>query len=196
MNKSLPIFEALVEGVDEGIYTISLVDFPATQKNFVCFNENKAIQQFSIQDDEQHIVSGVVMSANTPIYRRNEDGFEYYLIYKPETIRLMAEKMLLDNAQNQIDILHNGQLIKGVNLVELFIKDSSKGINPSYLDDVPEGSLLASYKVRDNEIWEAIKSGKLNGFSLAGLFSIEKEDSEEKELQEILSQLKKLRKIK
>lgn len=196
MNKSLPIFEALVEGVDEGIYTISLVDFPATQKNFVCFNENKAIQQFSIQDDEQHIVSGVVMSANTPIYRRNEDGFEYYLVYKPETIRLMAEKMLLDNAQNQIDILHNGQLIKGVNLVELFIKDSSKGINPSYLDDVPEGSLLASYKVRDNEIWEAIKSGKLNGFSLAGLFSIEKEDSEEKELQEILSQLKKLRKIK
>ena len=92
--------------------------------------------------------------------------------------------------------MHNGNVIGSVNLVELFIKDSAKGIVPTYMEDVPDGSLMATYKVRDEEIWKAIKSGELNGFSLAGLFSIEKEDSEEKDLQEILSQLKKLRKIK
>lgn len=196
MEKNLPIYYAEITSEDEGIFAISLVDFPATQRNFVCFNEDKAIQLFSIQDEEEHIVSGVVMSANTPIYRRDKDGFEYFIVYKPETIKLMAEKMLKDNTQNQVDIMHNGELIGSVNLIELFIKDSSKGINPSYMEDVPDGSLMATYKVRDEEIWKAIKSGELNGFSLAGLFSIEKEDSEERDLQEILSQLKKLRKIK
>ena len=187
---------AVIEDVDEGIYSISLVDEPATQKNFVCFKEDKEYQTFSIQDEEQHIISGVVMTANTPIYRRDEDGFEYYLTFSPETIKLMSEKLFADNNQNHIDILHNGQLIDGLYLLELFIKDSSKGISPSYLDDVPEGSLIASYKVRNDEVWDKIKGGELNGFSLAGWFSIKREDSEEDELQEILSQIKKLRKIK
>lgn len=195
-NKSLPIFYAEITSEDEGIFAISLVDFPATQRNFLCFNEDKVIQTFSIQDEEERIVSGVVMSANTPIYRRDSNGFEYYLVFTPETIKLMAEKMLKDNTQNQVDIEHNGELIGSVNLIELFIKDSSKGIVPTYMEDVPDGSLMATYKVRDEKIWEAIKSGELNGFSLAGLFSIKQEDSEEKDLQEILSQIKKLRKIK
>lgn len=195
-NKSLPIFYAEITSEDEGIFAISLVDFPATQRNFLCFNEDKVIQTFSIQDEEERIVSGVVMSANTPIYRRDSNGFEYYLVFTPETIKLMAEKMLKDNTQNQVDIEHNGDLIGSVNLIELFIKDSSKGIVPTYMEDVPDGSLMATYKVRDEKIWEAIKSGELNGFSLAGLFSIKQEDSEEKDLQDILSQIKKLRKIK
>ena len=194
--KNLPIFYAEINSDEEGIFAISLVDFPATQRNFICFNEDKAIQLFSIQNEEEHIISGVVMPANTPIYRRDEKGFEYYIVYKPETIKLMAEKMLKDNNQNQVDLMHNGKLVGSVNLVELYIKDASKGIVPSYMDEVPDGSLIATYKVRDEEIWKAIKSGELNGFSLAGLFSIEKEDSEETDLQEILSQLKKLRKIK
>lgn len=195
-KKSLPIFYAEITSEDEGIFSISLVDFPATQRNFLCFNEDKVIQTFSIQDEEERIVSGVVMSANTPIYRRDSNGFEYYLVFTPETIKLMAEKMLKDNTQNQVDIEHNGELIGSVNLIELFIKDSSKGIVPTYMKDIPDGSLMATYKVRDEKIWEAIKSGELNGFSLAGLFSIKQEDSEEKDLQEILSQIKKLRKIK
>ena len=196
MEKNLPIFYAEINSDEEGIFAISLVDFPATQRNFICFNEDKAIQLFSIQNEEEHIISGVVMPANTPIYRRDDKGFEYYIVYKPETIKLMAEKMLKDNNQNQVDLMHNGKLVGSVNLVELYIKDASKGIVPSYMDEVPDGSLIATYKVRDEEIWKAIKSGELNGFSLAGLFSIEKEDSEETDLQEILSQLKKLRKIK
>ena len=196
MNKNLPIYLAEIMDVDEGIYTISLVDEPATQKNFVCFKEDKEYEQFSVQDEEQRIISGVVMSANTPIYRRDKNGFEYYLVFSPETIKLMSEKLFADNNQNHIDVLHNEQIVNGLHLVELFLKDSSKGIAPSYLEDVPEGSLIASYKVRNEEVWNKIKAGELRGFSLAGLFSIKREDSEEDELQEILSQLKKLRKIK
>lgn len=152
MNKNLPIFYAEINEADEGIFAISLVDFPATMSDFVAFNEDKVVEQFSVQDEDQHIISGVVMSANTPIYRRNKDGMEYYIVYKPETIRFMAEKLFSDNNQNQIDVLHNGNLIDGIHLVELFIKDSSKGVSPSYLENVTEGSLIATYKVRNEEI--------------------------------------------
>lgn len=189
----IPIYQAEITDENEGIFTISLVDYPAVQRNFVCFKEEKPIQKFAIQDEEQRIISGVVMIADTPIYRRDADGTEYYLVFSADTIRLMAEKMLFDNTQNQISIMHNGQLVDSVYLVELFIKDSSKGINPSYLD-APEGSLIATYKVRNDEVWKAIKSGELKGFSLEGIFSTE--ESEEELLKDIVSQLKKLRRIK
>ena len=196
MERNLPIYNAEITSEIEGIFAISLVDCPATQSNFVYFDEDKTIQKFSIQDEEQRVVSGVIMLADTPIYRRDADGTEYYLEFSKETIRLMAEKMLKDNNQNQVDLYHNGEMIGSVNLLELFIKDSQKGIIPTYLEDVPDGSLVATYKVRDDKVWEAIKSGKLRGFSLAGIFDVNKKDSEEEDLQEILSQLKKLRRIK
>lgn len=167
----LPIYNAVIEDESEGILIMSLVDEPATETNWVCFNKDTK-QCFSIVNEEEHILAGVAMIADTPIYRRDESGYEYYIQYSKETIKQMAEKMLADGTFNNIDIQHNEQILdKGkVNLVELFIKDSSKGIAPNYLD-VPEGSLLANYKIHDEELWEAAKSGKLNGFSLAGIFS-------------------------
>lgn len=199
MNKNLPIFKAVIDDIDEGILSISLVDYPAIQRDFVAFKEDKIKEQFSVQDEEQRIISGALMLANTPIYRRSADGREYYIVYEPATIRIMAEKLFSDNNQNNIDILHNGELIDGINLIELFIKDASKGISPNYLEDIPDGSLMATYKVRNDEVWDKIKSGELKGYSLLGLFSISQEesvDSEEDELEEILSMLKKLKNIK
>lgn len=167
----LPIYNAVISDEEEGIFCISLVDEPATEVNWMAFNKNEK-QEFSIVSEEEHILCGPIMIADTPIYRRDESGYEYYIQYSKETIKQMAEKMLADGTFNNIDIQHNEQILdKGkVNLVELFIKDSSKGIAPNYLD-VPEGSLLANYKIHDEELWEAAKSGKLNGFSLAGIFS-------------------------
>ena len=194
--RNLPIFQAVIDGTEQGIFNVSLVEFPATESKFVCFKDNPEIQQFSVQSEEEHIVSGVIMLANSPIYRRDKDGFEYYIVYSPETIQVMAEKMLLDGTFNAIDLQHSFNLVEGVNLIELFIKSEQKGINPSYLENVPDGSLIANYKVHNEEIWKAIKSGELNGFSLSGLFELIGNETEEQELEDILNSLKKLRKIK
>ena len=44
MNKfGIPVFEATVENLDEGIMAISLVDFPAVESNFLVFKEQKQI---------------------------------------------------------------------------------------------------------------------------------------------------------
>ena len=36
---------------------------------------------------------------------------------------------------------------------------------------MPDGSLLANYKIYDEQLWQMAKSGELNGFSLEGVFT-------------------------
>ena len=171
MKDKLPIYNALISDDNEGIFVISLVDAPATETNWMCFKEQENIK-FSIVNEDEHILAGVVMVADKPIYRIAPDGSEYYIVFSKDVIKRMAEKMLDDNTFNNIDIQHDGNIIPRdkVKLVELFIADEAKGIKPNYLD-VPDGSLLANYKIYDDELWNMAKSGVLNGFSLEGVFS-------------------------
>ena len=171
MDYNIPTYNALISDENEGILVISLVDAPATETNWMCFKEQENIK-FSIVNEDEHILAGVVMVADKPIYRIAPDGTEYYIVFSKDVIKRMAEKMLDDNTFNNIDIQHDGNIIPRdkVKLVELFIADEAKGIKPNYLD-VPDGSLLANYKIYDDELWNMAKSGVLNGFSLEGVFS-------------------------
>lgn len=171
MNQNIPTYSAIISDANEGILVISLVDAPATETNWMCFKEQENIK-FSIVNEDEHILAGVVMVADKPIYRIAPDGTEFYIVFSKDVIKRMAEKMLDDNTFNNIDIQHDGNIIPHdkVKLVELFIADEAKGIKPNYLD-VPDGSLLANYKIYDEQLWQMAKSGELNGFSLEGVFT-------------------------
>ena len=173
MLRDLPLYTANISEDYDGIYAVSLVDFPATETEWVCFEKIQE-QKYSIQDEDQHLLTGPIMLCQTPIYRRTPDGYEFNIIYTKETIKVMAEKMLSDMSHNNIDIQHDGEILdKGkVSLVELYIVDKEKGIDPKFMD-VPDYSLMATYKVHDDSLWQECKNGKLHGFSLAGYFSIE-----------------------
>lgn len=185
---NLPIYNALIDSEEDGLLVMSLVEYPATEFNWLAFNkdENQKTLTYSIQDEEKHILCGVVMLADTPIYRREFTGYEYYIQYQRETLEQMAEKMLFENTFNNIDLQHNGEILpKGaVVLRELFIKDSEKGINPKGFEDVPNGSLLCTYKVNDEELWSSCKNGTYQGFSLEGMFTVSKAENFEKETEE------------
>ena len=171
MDYNIPTYNALISDENEGILVISLVDAPATETNWMCFKEQENIK-FSIVNEDEHILAGVVMVADKPIYRIAPDGTEFYIVFSKDVTKRMAEKMLDDNTFNNIDIQHDGNIIPHdkVKLVELFIADEAKGIKPNYLD-VPDGSLLANYKIYDEQLWQMAKSGELNGFSLEGVFT-------------------------
>lgn len=185
----IPVFEALIDSIDTGIYKISLVDLPAVESDFVAFDKQNKVMKYddddvincykkmaySIENEEQRMVTGVIMRANFNIYRYDEEFGEYYIKYSPETIKIMAEKMMIDNTFNNINIMHeDGTDVEGVNLVELFIKDTDKGIDPKNFDDIENGSLFATYKINNDLVWEQIKLGTFRGFSLEGIFDIER----------------------
>lgn len=173
MNK-LPIYRAVVNDNDEsGMFTISFVDAPAVEVDFLYFNEDKKPFTFSVENEEERKVLGVVMTADTPIYRRNNEGMEYYIVYDKETIEKMTEKYLRQNRQNNVDLSHSFELEEGIYLNEIFIKNTAKGIAPTGFEEVKDGSLFAIFHIENEEVWSAIKEGTYKGFSLSGLFQTE-----------------------
>ena len=173
MKNNIPIYSATITDITDGIYKISLVDLPAVECNWVAFDKEKEYVNYSVQDEEQRIIYGVIMRADFPIYRRKGD-FEYYITYSKDTIKTMAEKLMVDGYQNRINLMHTeGTDVAGVNLLQLFIKDTENGINPVGFEDVEDGSLFAQYKVENDAVWEMIKNGTFQGFSLEGYFTFE-----------------------
>ena len=173
----LPIYEALISSEDDGIITISLVDDPAVESDFVCFAKDAGKQLFSLKDSAEHLITGCLMKADTPIYR-NDNGYEYYIVFSKETIKTMAQKMLSDGTFKNIDTQHNGELLPqgALTLTELYVKDSNKGIEPNFVD-VPDGSLMTTFKIEDESIWqECVDGDYLNGFSLEGFFETKQID--------------------
>lgn len=199
MKRGLPLFEAKITDNEEGMICISLVDSPAVEVLWQRFSDEKTNLTFKIDNEEKRIVRGVVMLADSPIYRRNGD-FEFYITYSADTIRYMAEKYLSDGFQNKVDTQHNNQWIDGVNMTQIFFKDVESGINPKGFENVNDGSMFAEFKVHNDEIWDKIKKGEFQGFSLEGYFTIEdtnkmieeqfnKEDSEEQEILDLIKQI-------
>lgn len=171
---NLPFYEALITDEMEGMTCLSLVDYPAVESDFLAFAGQKQYQAYRVKDEDKHLVHGVVMRADFPIYRYDEQLGEYYVVYRPETIRLMAEKYLKDAMQNNVSLMHDGQQINGIHLVQWYIKDSSRGIVPEGFEDIKDGSLFAEYHIDNPFVWDLVKAGSLKGFSLEGYFEVKR----------------------
>lgn len=165
----LPVYDALVMDDDCGMVKISLVDDPAVMSDFQAFDNARRMQTYSVMDEEKRLVRGVVMRADFPIYRRDERLGEYYIIYKADTIRTMAEKYLAESRQNDVNVMHSTD-VDGVQMVQWFIKGD--GVSVTGFDDIADGSLFAEFHVLNDEVWEAVKDGTYRGFSLEGYFDL------------------------
>ena len=180
MEKNLPIYKAVIDGEASGMYTVSLVTYPAVESNFLYFNEQHKPLQFKVENEEQRVVTGVIMRCNHPIYRIGISGMEYYIMFDKPTIELMAEKWLKEGLQNNVNLQHNPDAyVDGVLLKEVYFKDIERGINPIGFEDIEDGSLFGTYHITNDEVWESIKSGEFKGYSLEGYFNtveVEMED--------------------
>lgn len=184
----IPVYDALVTDDECGMNRISLVDAPAVEADFLAFAKDKHPQMYSVTDEEKRIVRGVIMRADFPIYRRDSKG-EYYVIFKADSIRKMAEKYLLESKQNEVNLAHEDDTdVDGVQMVQWFIKDTEAGINPAGFEDIAEGSLFAEFHVVNDEVWASIKDGTYKGFSLEGVFDMQPEQ-DKSEVESIVESL-------
>ena len=172
----LPLYEDTIFDENCGMLRISLVDLPAVDSDFQKFGKAVRVVMAS---EEQRLILGVVMRANYPIYRVDEERGEYYTMFSAETIRTMAEKYLAENRQNRVNLMHCGEEMRGVYMNQMFIKDSEKGIAPAGFEEIEDGSLFMEFHVEDQDIWRWIKEGILRGFSLEGFFGVEETYSKE-----------------
>lgn len=157
-----------------GIDAISLVEMPAVEKNFLCFSEDKHPVKMKF-DNSKRIITGVVCLADTPIYRYDDKRGEYYVVFSKETIRHMVEKFAKMDLFKSVNLQHDDNMfVDGIYMIESYLTDKERGINPAEFSEIPDGSWIVTYKVENEALWEEIISGnKLNGFSLQGIFQLE-----------------------
>lgn len=183
----IPVYDALISDEETGMFKISLVDDPAVMSNFLAFDNNRKVQMYKVENEEKRLVRGVVMRADFPIYRYDKRFGEYYIIYKADQIRIMAEKYLLESRQNDVNLMHEQNSdVEGVQMVQYFIKGN--GVSVEGFEDIAEGSLFAEFHIVNDEIWSAVKEGTYKGFSLEGVFDLVPE-TDAKRTEEIVDSL-------
>lgn len=155
-------------------------------------------QAFVIQDEEQRIISGPLMLADTPIYRNDAIRGEYYVVFSADTIKQIAQKFFKKGYQNNVNLMHNsGDVQEGLTMFESWIVDKKRGIQPMVgFEDVPDGSWFGSYKVENDEAWNKVKSGEVLGFSVEGNFLYKEQEqmsAEERIMNEIIKVLQQVK---
>ena len=187
----VPIFAVNVDDPGCSISTMSLVDDPAMSIDMVCFSKEQNMK-FSIQDESQHNILTCLVRVDFPILRVTPDGNPYYIVFSKETAKVLCQRLMTDGMQQNISLQHNGKLIQGIKLQEVFIKDSSLGISPVGFEDAADGSLMGVYHIEDDALWNDCIEGRFKGISIESLLSIEefKKKCNKKIKKNIMSKIK------
>ena len=162
------------EGDNEGVYAVSLVSDPAIGVQFVTLSKQKELKLATL-NEEQRILLGAVLIPNQPIYR-NQDGHEFNIVFPAETIKQVQQNFSRQGYQNNSTIEHSGDNVQDVTFVETWIKmDEVHDKSVHYGFNEPVGTWFAAMKVNNDEIWnDYVKTGKVKGFSIDGVFDLEK----------------------
>ena len=191
LYNGIPVFLVNVDDPGCSISTMSLVGDPAMDIPMVLFSEAKPKMNFSIQDESQKNILTCLVRTDFPILRLTEDGDPFYIVFNKETSKKLAQRLMTDGMQQNISLNHNGKLIDGVILQEVFLKDTSLGINPIGFEDAGEGSLMGVYHINDDALWKDCIEGRFGGISIESYLSLENFNKiDNKKTKNIMSKIK------
>lgn len=182
------LYELILQDEEDGIFANSLVAAGAIERDFVYFSNEVLFAEVS---DEKRLVAGPMLIPNKKILRLTEDGERYYVYFSEQTIENVARKFMKNGFGGEVTLEH-GQKTDGVYLTELWlVEQPTKDKSNLYGFTLPKGTLFAVYKVENDAVWEKVKDGTFNGYSIEGLFEHRKSDirlSLEKEINDLTEQ--------
>jgi len=170
--EKIEVFELVIDTDDEsGNSAISFVDRPAIDSNFIKFSE-QIEHKFKIKDEEKRIVEGYCMVAELLIARVTDEGKKFFVKFSAKTIEQIREKQSRLGLNNSFNLMHDSEnKAEGVYMLDNLIIDNERGkVAPKEFEKVPNGSLWISAKVDNDEIWQSVKDGTFQGFSVEGMY--------------------------
>ena len=190
--KGIPIFAVNVDSEDCTITTISLVDEPAMELQMQMFDKKETVK-FSLQDEVKHNIISCIVRTDFPILRLTQEGNPYYIVFNRETSEILCQRLMRDGFQQNISLDHSGKLIEGIQLQEVFIKDSNRGISPVGFEEAAEGSLFGVYHITDDQLWKDCIEGRFGGVSLESYIDLQKFNKiDNKKTKNIMSKIKEV----
>lgn len=183
------------------IYQTSLVKNPATERLWSVFSTDMQTKSKDIQKnlmvfksdnkDWERLVSGVWFMPDTPYFRRDESGFEFTVSMSKDELKKALKNHLKMSAANYHNVEHTDALsVWGLVAIEHWIIESAETKSPVMgyslqdlgysAEDIPVGTVMKTLYIRDKDMFEnMIKpdvngEAQLKGFSIEGLFDVEK----------------------
>ena len=154
------------EGVDWSIRKLEYINNQLRTSNF---------NKFETISDEKRLVTAPVMLAETKILRYNENIGKYWVKFSKETIEKMMKKYFKEQKIHKVNLNHDPKSKQdNIYMIESYIvgeRNESK-----IFQDVPEGTWMATFLVENDEVWEKIKDGTFQGFSLEAYLTETLED--------------------
>lgn len=156
--------------INYGLQDVALVESPAYESNFLKFENHKAL--FAIQNEEKRIICGAVMIPDKLVYRE-ENGKPFYVSATKETIYEASQKWAKENRNLNVKATHEADSnVSDVFIFESFITDENRVQQVKGFEELPYGTWFMTMKVNNDNVWNGIKQGDFNGFSLEALFKL------------------------
>ena len=171
MTDKLKKYKVKAGGSD--VFAISVVSQPAVESSFVALAKQEKPKPVYLSKDDKHMLYGVILRADFPIYRAYGDE-EFYIEFDGEAIERLERKYMKNFAQRNWTKEHL-DFAEGLTLTESWIvtdleHDKSKALG---LEGVTVGSWVGGCLVDDNEIWAQVKEGTYTGFSVEAFCDLE-----------------------
>ena len=168
-------FKVIFSEEKEGVFAISLVENPAIEIDFIALSKENLIKLAEVSEEKRLLISPVLIP-NQPIYRKDDNGNEFNIIFPEETILKAQQNFYKQGYQRNSNIEHDNKLtLNDVTFVESWIKeDDTHDKSLKYGFDLPNGTWFAVMKVENDETWQRVKNGEVKGFSIEGNFDLEK----------------------
>ena len=168
-------FKVIFSEEKEGVFAISLVENPAIEIDFIALSKENIIKLAEVSEEKRLLISPVLIP-NQPIYRRDDKGNEFNIVFPEETILKAQQNFYKQGFQRNSNIEHDDNLtLNDVTFVESWIKeDDTHDKSLKYGFNLPNGTWFAVMKVENDETWQKVKNGEVKGFSIEGNFDLEK----------------------
>jgi hypothetical protein len=163
------------ENLLDGVYCMSIVNQPAIMVDFVALSKHQRQQvKFKAVEmgNEQRMLYGPVLIPDQLIYRFDpETKDEWYAEYTADVIKKAAHKWLRMNMHQNANLEHNEfSQTDGIDFVESWIQMGEMDKSAELGFTTPAGTWYIGAHVKSDEIWDEVKNGTFNGFSLEGWF--------------------------
>jgi hypothetical protein len=145
------------------------VESPAIESDFIYFDKEKL--QFAAVDIEKKMLIGAILIPDKNILRIDGEGEPYHVFFTKDTVAKIAQNYLRKKYTDKATLEHD-KTIKGVDLVESWVKTGKLDKSNNFGLNVPDGTWMGIFKITDDNIWnDYVKTGKVKGFSIEGIFS-------------------------
>jgi len=167
----LKTYEAFFKTDSDGVFSISLVNDPATKETFIALSDQKEIKLAEV-DKEQRILMGLVLQPDQLIYRK-QGGEEFNIVFSSDTIKELSHNFFKSGFQLNSKLEHE-EPIKGVTIVESWLVENSNiDKSANFGMNYPKGTWMATMKIDSDEIWnDYVKTGKVQGFSVDAMVDL------------------------